>query len=598
MDLEEQNSASKSVQDNEEMIKPPRFENGNQSKVESSNGSSPPGDNSSNNNLDDVKGKGIEIKGVEDYSTPLVKSSPTTKGFGLKKWKRMKRDAQRQDGDSSVNSGKLLKRGLASEVANAEKPVSFSAGRIQKSDGSVSSTNAVFMNPGVLADGFGVIGDSGLAMGPIFNAVSESENSEDRSSRSSTAASAPKARYEAPVLPGYPSDKHWLRSLSGKSLSTSAQKPHQGKGRSETSKKPRGERVKIEKENSHSSMESDSRSSNFLFMQGDFATSNGTKGERSMIYDGESSDEAQDRERPIGEELRAGRERGNDRESENVSQEDLAAESPWEVNEEKSENRGSSTDHDPLTESIFNFQAAQEALANEIQKFKEIGKDTTFGHSLEDVGIPLNFTSDDSNFPRPSTSVLSQNRDGAQHSLNSLESEVFSLKQNILLLQNKVQKAADLVISKEARITELEAILGSSSKSEEETIENEFEVLFRQKIEAEVQYLALSTTAQKLRSAAVDQLTLLEEQKTLASEQAQMVHVLGDAEAKAVVLKTQTKKLESYCEDLASTAEKLMLQKKVCKYSSCFFIQLLLLAAVVGLFLMQISPDHAELVPT
>jgi len=149
---------------------------------------------------------------------------------------------------------------------------------------------------------------------------------------------------------------------------------------------------------------------------------------------------------------------------------------------------------------------------------------------------------------------------------------VFSLKQNILLLQNKVQKAADLVISKEARITELEAILGSSSKSEEETIESEFEVLFRQKIEAEVQYLALSTTAQKLRSAAVDQLTLLEEQKTLASEQAQMVHVLGDAEAKAVVLKTQTKKLESYCEDLASTAEKLKLQKKVCKYSLCFFI--------------------------
>ncbi|XP_019070498.1 WPP domain-interacting protein 2 [Solanum lycopersicum] len=593
MDLEEQNTAN-----NKEMITPPIFENANQSKVESSDGSSPPGDNSSNNNLDDVKGKGIDIKEVEDYSTPLVKSSPITKGFGLKKWKRMKRDAQRQDGDSSVNSGKLLKRGLASEFANAEKPATFAVGRIQKSDGSVSSTNAVFMNPGVLSDGFGVIGDSGLAMGPNFIAVSESENSEDRSSRSSTAASAPKARYEAPVHLGYPSDKHWLRSLSGKSLSTSAQKPHQRKGRAETCKKPRGERVKIEKENSHSSMESDSRSSNFLFMQGDFATSNGTKGERSMNYDEESSDEAQDRERPIGEELGAGLERGNDRESENVSKEDLAAESPWDVNEEKSENHGSSTDHEPLTESIFNFHAAQEALASEIQKFKEIGKDTNFGHSLEDVGIPSNFTSDDSDFPRSSTSVLSQNRDGAQSSLNSLESEVYSLKQNILLLQNQVQEAADLAKSKEARVTELEAILSSSSKSEEETTEGEFESLFRLKIEAEVQYVALSTTAQKLRSAAVYQLTLLEEQKTLASEQAQMVHVLGDAEAKAVVLKTQTKKLETYCEDLASTAEKLKLQKKVCKYSSCFFIQLVLLAVVVGLFLMQISPDHAELVPT
>ncbi|KAH0632918.1 hypothetical protein KY284_035704 [Solanum tuberosum] len=57
----------------------------------------------------------------------------------------------------------------------------------------------------------------------------------------------------------------------------------------------------------------------------------------------------------------------------------------------------------------------------------------------------------------------SQHRDGAQHSLNSLESEMVGLKQNILLLQDKVK-------FKEARVTELEAILGSSSK--EEAIEN------------------------------------------------------------------------------------------------------------------------------
>uniref|UniRef100_M1B7J8 Ethylene-insensitive 2 n=1 Tax=Solanum tuberosum TaxID=4113 RepID=M1B7J8_SOLTU len=55
---------------------------------------------------------------------------------------------------------------------------------------------------------------------------------------------------------------------------------------------------------------------------------------------------------------------------------------------------------------------------------------------------------------------------------------------------------------------------------------------------------------------------------TLASEQVQMVHVLGDAEAKAVELKTQTKKLENYCEDLASIAKKLKLQKKVLEGSS------------------------------
>ncbi|KAK6784148.1 hypothetical protein RDI58_017602 [Solanum bulbocastanum] len=90
----------------------------------------------------------------------------------------------------------------------------------------------------------------------------------------------------------------------------------------------------------------------------------------------------------------------------------------------------------------------------------------------------------------------------------------------------------------------------------------------------------------------------LVKQKTLASEQAQMVHVLRYAESKAVVIKKQTKKLESYCDDLANTAEKLKLQKKVCKYSSCFFIQLVLFTIVVGLFLMQMSHDHVELVPT
>ncbi|XP_016444532.2 WPP domain-interacting protein 2-like [Nicotiana tabacum] len=590
MDLEDQNSALKSARHNETMATP-------QSKVGSNGSSTPVGNNSNNNKLDDVKGKGIEINGPVDNSAPLVKSTPTSKGFGLKKWKRIKRGAHKDHGDSSsINSDKLLKRGLANSVANSAKPVHFSAGSIQRSDGSVSSTNAVFKSPGVLVDGFGVIGDL------TFNAMSESENSEDRSSKSSTAASAPKARYEAPVVLGYSSDVHQLRSLSGKNLGTSAQQAHQGKGRAETSKKPRGQRVKIEKENSHSSMESDSQSSNFLFMQGsDYVTSNGTKCERSMMYDGEFSDETQDRERPIGEELHAGRERGNDRESENVSQEDLVAESPWEVKEEKSENQGSFTDHDPLMESIFNLQTAQGALERELQKFKEIGKDVIFGHSLEDVGIP-------SDLPGPSTSEQSQHRDGARHSFNSLGAEVVCLKQNIILLQSKLQKAADRVKSKEARVTELEAILGSSSKKEEKTIdtmhqssrdmESELEGLFRQKIEAEVQYLAISRTAQKLRAAAVDQATLLEEQKTVASEQAQMVHRLGDEEAKAAMLKTQAEKLESYCKDIATTDEKLKLQKNVYKYSSCFLIQLVLLAVVVGLFLMQTSPNYAEVVPT
>lgn len=194
-----------------------------------------------------------------------------------------------------------------------------------------------------------------------------------------------------------------------------------------------------------------------------------------------------------------------------------------------------------------------------------------------------------------------------QHSFD-LDSEVASLKQNVTLLQNNLYEAAKLVKFKEARVTELQSILSNCSEKEEKSvgielhertrdIEIELEDLFRQKIEAEVKYLTISRTVEKLRTAAVEQVKLLEEQKTLASEQAQIVKNLGDAESKAATLKTQAKKLENCCEDIMSTDEMLKLQKRVWKYSACFLIQLVLLV-VLGLFLLQISPDDAEVVPT
>ncbi|KAH0719670.1 hypothetical protein KY290_004587 [Solanum tuberosum] len=314
-----------------------------------------------NNNapiLDESKGKGIETADPVG-SPPSVKSSPTAKGFGLKKWRRIRREAHK-DEDSNTDSAKLLKRGLSSSAANSAKPVHLSAGTIRNSDGSVSSVNALLSIPDVLVDGFGLIGNSGLAIQPIFFGGTDSDNSEDRSSRSSSAASVPKSRYEAPIFHGYVPVKNGQRTLSGK-MGTSAQQSHRGKGQAETSKKPRGERVKIEKENSHSSMESDSQSSNFLPTQSNnHATSNGTKGGSSVNNDGQFSDEVLTRERPFSEELQTALDRRNGKECE--TQEDLGAESTWEVKEERSEYQGLSTDHDPLLESIFTLQAAQENL--------------------------------------------------------------------------------------------------------------------------------------------------------------------------------------------------------------------------------------------
>ncbi|MCD7459107.1 hypothetical protein HAX54_040107 [Datura stramonium] len=549
--------------------------------------------------LDEAKGKGIETADPV-ASPPSVKSSPTAKGFGLKKWRRIRREAHK-DGDSNTESAKLLKRGLSISAANSAKPVHLSAGTIQNSDGSVSSANSLLRSPGILVDGFGVINDSGLAIRPIFFGGTDSENSEDRSSRSSTAASAPKARYEAPVVHGYVPVKNGQRTLSGK-MGTSAQQSHRGKGQAETSKKPRGERVKIQKENSHSSMESDSQSSNSLPMQSNnHATSNGTKGGSSANNDGQFSDEALTREKPFSEELQTALDRRNGKEC--GTQEDLGAESTWEVKEERSEYQGLSTDHDPLLESILTLQAAQENLEREIQKLKEIRiEDDVIDHSLQDVGIPSDFSSGNTDFPGRNTCEQSQSRNGVQHSFNSLESEVVILKQNVILLQNKLNDEADLIKLKEARVAELEAILNRTSRKEEKNTgddlhqctgdtENEVEGLFRQKIEAEVEYLVISRTIQKWRAAAVDQVTLMEEQKLLATKQAQMMKKLGDSETKAAM---QAENLD----DVASTNKTRELQKGVCKYSFYFLVQLVLLVIVLGLHMLPMSPDAVEVVPT
>ncbi|KAA8523487.1 hypothetical protein F0562_009910 [Nyssa sinensis] len=215
-----------------------------------------------------------------------------------------------------------------------------------------------------------------VVVGPTFAAGTDSENSEDWSSKSSTAASAPHLTYEIPAVVGYAHEKNRMKNPGGKNLGNLVTRGQQGKSRTETSKKPRGERVKIEKENSHSSMESDSRSSNFVSMQGtNSVTSNGIQSERSMNYDGENSDEVQDGEQQFSKEIRTGFGKENVGEFEDLSPEDLAADLSWEVKEEKSDNHRSSADWDPLVESILTLQSTQEALEKEVQKLREIGKE-------------------------------------------------------------------------------------------------------------------------------------------------------------------------------------------------------------------------------
>ncbi|KAM4102455.1 hypothetical protein ACJW30_06G001300 [Castanea mollissima] len=600
MDLESESSVLESVEDNE--VTQERMPHDDDDNEISNNGSCPneidklvSGQNSSANNalVIDTEGKYFESEQPVnspplDAKSPGGGSPPTTKGYGLKKWRRIRREFAK-DVSPSIDTSKILKRGL-SGAANPTKAQHIPIEIKQNSEGSVGSAN-VFRT-----DGFATLGstsDSRFAAGAAFAAGTDSENSEDRSSKSSTAASVPKMKYDLPAVLGHPREKNRMKNISGKSSGNSPQKSQQGKGRIEGSKKARGERVKIEKENSHSSMESDSRSSNFVFVQG--ATSNGKQSGRSMNYDGENSDEALPSEQQFNQE---------------IQQDDLAAHSSWEAKEEKRENHRSFTDQDAFVESIFSLQSVQEALEKEVQNFREIGNVPTSPTDVSNKGssIPADFTTTDpENYILNSSNLLGSEKI-RQTALTSLEAQVLSLTKNVKLFESKLEEARTMLEAKDSRIAALEATINNSKSPREESgstqeekcreTQTELEGLFKQKIEAEVEYLAISKTIQKMKVAASDQLTIIEEQKALAGEQAQVLNKLGEAESKATTLQKQAVALEKCCGDIIGAEEVLKMQGRMYKVTSCFFVQLILLVTMFWLFVLQFSPRSGVVVPT
>ena len=192
-----------------------------------------------------------------------------------------------------------------------------------------------------------------------------------------------------------------------------------------------------------------------------------------------------------------------------------------------------------------------------------------------------------------------------------LETQVFTLTHKVKYLENKLEEARAVLQGKESRISELETSVNSSRSRKEESgstaelqqdkyreMEFDLEALFQQKMEAEIEFLALTKALQKLRVSLGNQITLFEEKTSSVEEQAQMLNKLGEAESKAAVLKKQAEELEKYCGDVLGTDEVLKMQRRVCKVASCFFTQLVLLVLVFLFVVLQLSPHSGVVVPT
>jgi len=163
-----------------------------------------------------------------------------------------------------------------------------------------------------------------------------------------------------------------------------------------------------------------------------------------------------------------------------------------------------------------------------------------------------------------------------------------------------------MLAAKDSRIVELETALSSGKFPKEESantlgykeIEYEIEDLFRQKVEAEVEYLAIAKVMQNLKVGADLQFTLLEEQEKLSENQAQVLNKIVEAESKASVLKNKAEELEKYCDDSLVIEESFLLQKRVCKVSFYFFLQFMMLILFFSFLVSQLSQNSGVVVPT
>lgn len=500
--------------------------------------------------------------------------SVQAKGRGLRKWRRIKRDVNK-DGSSSADSAQILKRRFnntePSKSHEESKMKSKAEAEGEDSVASVESRN-VEANPHLVGTGtldpeLERLASSGFSIGM------DSDNSEDHSSKSSTAASAPRQKHESLKLG---KERGRVKNFSGMgSTLLLPLKIQKGSGGIvDSSNKMRDDLARFEKENSLSSVESDLRSSVAGIVQrGSVVNSNG----RSLKFD-EHSDEAH-----TGEEVRSGYYKDNIK-AKNSFKDNLDGKL-LEENDPRSENCQSSSSIDPFMESMAYLQEAQEVLEKEIQKIGVIGKEQ------------------DNN-------ILFEGMEAG--SSQTLEAHLTDLKKKVEILESKLEEASTTIKAKEQKLCELEAVLGSthspkiehmstnisSIQQREEEATSDLEVLLKEKMEAEIEYFILTRTTQNWKILSDEHTALFKEQMHLACDQEQMMLKLREAEEKTIKLSEQTQKLEEYCKELVGMENVLRLQNKACMFSLCFIVQLMLLFIALGLFLVHLLSPADGVAPT
>lgn len=194
-------------------------------------------------------------------------------------------------------------------------------------------------------------------------------------------------------------------------------------------------------------------------------------------------------------------------------------------------------------------------------------------------------------------------------SSNSLEVKILSLTEKKNNLQSKSEEQQSMLAIKDSRIAELEiSLTGEKFDKEESTcptgfldknfnnVESELETLFRQKVEAEIEYLTITKTMQNLKAASA--CMLMEKQETVSGNKVQVPNNLEEAHSEGSRLKTRADEVDKYCGGILQVEESFTIQRRVFKLTFFLFFQFMWLILAILLVMCPFSSDYGVIIPT
>lgn len=542
------------------------------------------------------------LDGVIPPATRSPYSSTPTKGFGLKKWRRIRRkdrvtpeteteleietekdmDRQKEKDSDSESTGRMLKRGSSNILnENNASPTLPTTATV-----ATTTTPTAFVLPFPVTTNY----SNGLAdLDSNPNATFNSDNSEDNhshshsqrsNSKSSTAASVPKHA------------KHRVKNTGAKNMN---QRIQSGKSQPQPdpSKKPRGGNgsvfFELDKESSPlSSMESDSRSSNSVLFRG---LSDQVPTPNPLSFDEE--DDEEDACHPLPPSPPCEQQPAEQSPVSPTRNKSLSPDSSDQLsssaNQVKSKDHQLPTDRDPLVDSILSLQSAQLALQKEVQKFEEIGRGI---YSLCDDSEK---TSGDPGYK------TDRGSDGWNEFTQAY----------LIKYQRQLNEAEGSLREKEERIVELETTIRSMESTQDHVrrameqqykrcidMEAELQDLFKQKLEADIQSVVMTICTKDLM--VKDQIKFSMEQTSVYSNQANSTRMGVDVENEAIRTQGMIQNPDTLDTNtsVVGDEELLKMQRGVVKFTKCLIIQLVLLVLVFALFVLQLVPKSAVVIPT